>query len=163
MSEVELDREPTARARRAARLAAVQGLYQMEVGGQGVEAVIRQFVDHRLGGEIEGHALADADSDFFTDIMHGAVELQLRIDPFIERKLAKGWTLSRLDATARSILRAGLFELIRRTDVPYRVVIDEYVELARDFFEDGDEPGFINGVLDSAARDTRADEYERRG
>ena len=152
--------EPTARERAAARLAAVQGLYQMEVGGAGVEAVIREFRDHRIG--VDGDGLGDADADYFADILRGAVEVQRKIDPYIERKLAKGWTLARIDATARSILRAGLYELIRRTDVPYRVVIDQYVEIARDFFEGGDEPGFINGVLDSAAQETRADEYGRR-
>jgi len=153
---------PTARERAAARLAAVQALYQMETAGVGVDGVVREFLDHRLGGEIEGAALVAGDPDHFADVVRGAVELQAKIDPYIHRKLAKGWTLARLDATARSILRAGLYELVRRPDVPYRVVIDEYVEIARDFFEDGDEPGFVNGVLDAAAREVRADEYGRK-
>lgn len=144
-------------ARAAARLAAVQALYQMEVAGAGVETVIQEFDAYRLGGEIDGQALIDADTVFFADIMRGAVELQSRIDPYIERHLAKGWTLKRLDATARAILRAALYELSVRPDIPFRVVIDEYLEVANAFFE-GDEPAFINGVLDAASRDVRADE-----
>ncbi|MEL7491129.1 MAG: transcription antitermination factor NusB [Pseudomonadota bacterium] len=144
-------------ARAAARLAAVQALYQMEAAGAGVEAVIREFDAYRLGGEIDGYALIEADTEFFAEILRGAVELQTRIDPYIERHLASGWTLKRLDATARAILRAALFELSVRPDIPFRVVIDEYLEVANAFFE-GDEPAFINGILDAAAQDVRADE-----
>lgn len=147
----------TAPARSAARLAAVQALYQMEKTGQGVEAVIREFAEHRIGRDLEGETLFPADKSFFADILRGAVETQSRLDPYLERQLAKGWTLKRLDATARAILRAALFELIRRPDVPYRVVIDEYLDVAAAFFED-DEPKFINAVLDAAAREARADE-----
>ena len=150
------------RARTAARLAAVQALYQMEATGLGVDAVIREFVAHRLGTEIEGAAIHDADADFFADVTRGVVDSQRRIDPYIERQLAKNWKLSRLDATARAILRAGLFELIMRADVPYRVVIDEYVEIAKAFFGEGDEPRFINAVLDAAAQDARPGEFEQR-
>ena len=85
------------------------------------------------------------------------VETQARLDPYLTRQLAEGWRLSRLDATVRAILRAGLYEMIRRPDVPYKVVINEYVEIARAFF-DGDEPGFINAVLDAAAKQARSDE-----
>lgn len=145
--------------RTAARLAAVQALYQMEAAGAGVESVIREFNAHRLGADIEGVSIHDADAEFFADIARGVIESQRRIDPVIERNLAKNWTLARLDATARAILRAGVFELSRRADVPYRVVIDEYVEIANAFF-DGDEPRFINGVLDAAAREARAEEIE---
>lgn len=146
-------------ARSAARLAAVQALYQMETAGQGVEATIREFEAYRLGGDLEGEALQDADAAFFADILRGTVETQTRLDPYLERSLAAGWRLSRIDATARAILRAGLYELIRRPDVPAKVIIDEYVEVANAFFA-GDEPRFINGVLDAAARDARADEIE---
>lgn len=146
-------------ARSAARLAAVQALYQMETAGQGVEATIREFEAYRLGGDLEGEALQDADAAFFADILRGTVETQPRLDPYLERSLAAGWRLSRIDATARAILRAGLYELIRRPDVPVKVVIDEYVEVANAFFA-GDEPRFINGVLDAAARAARADEIE---
>ena len=133
--------------RSAARLAAVQALYQMESGGQ----------DFRLGKELEGAALQPADASFFSEILRGAVDSQHKLDPYLTSQLATGWRLSRLDATVRAILRAGLFEMIRRPDVPARVVINEYVEIARAFF-DGDEPGFINAVLDAAARQARSDE-----
>lgn len=143
--------------RSAARLAAVQALYQLEITGTGVETVILEFLTTRLGGDIEGAMLHDADAEFFAEVVRGVVRLQSKLDPFIHRKLAKGWKLERIDSTARAILRAGLYELTERADVPARVVIDEYIEIAHAFF-DGDEPGFVNGVLDSAGRDLRADE-----
>jgi len=146
-------------ARSAARLAAVQALYQMEAAGLGVEATIREFETYRLGRDIDGAGSIGADAKFFADILRGAVETQKRLDPYLERHLAPGWKLSRLDATARAILRAGLYELIRRPDVPAKVVINEYLDIANAFF-DGDEPGFINGVLDAAARDARGDEMK---
>ena len=147
-------------ARSVARLAAVQALYQMEVSGAGVEAVVREFSDHRfdraLGGEEgEGAPLAAADEAFFADLVRGVVEQQRGIDPAIARRLAQGWRLDRLDATVRAILRAGAFELSHRPDVPVEVVINEYVDLARSFF-DGPEPGFVNAALDGLARDVRA-------
>jgi N utilization substance protein B len=147
-------------ARSVARLAAVQALYQMEVSGVGVEAVVREFADHRfdraLGGEEgEGAPLAAADEAFFADLVRGVVEQQRGIDPAIARRLAQGWKLDRLDATVRAILRAGAFELSHRPDVPVEVVINEYVDLARSFFE-GPEPGFVNAALDGLARDVRA-------
>ena len=144
-------------ARSAARLAAVQALYQMETTGQGVEAVIAEFTDHRLGRDMEGEKLHAADAKFFSDILRGAVESQSRLDPYLQRQLASGWTLKRIDSTARAILRAGLYELIRRPDVPFRVIINEYMDVANAFF-DADEPKFINGVLDNAARAARSDE-----
>ncbi len=153
------ERSGGAPARSAARLAAVQALYQMEASGQGVNDTIAEFATHRLGGEIDGARLHAADGKFFADIVSGAVETQARLDPYLERQLAKGWTLARIDATARAILRAGLYELIRRPDVPSKVVIDEYLEIANAFF-DGDEPKFINAVLDAAAREARADEFQ---
>ncbi len=146
-------------ARSAARLAAVQALYQMETSGQGVEATIREFQDYRLGANIEGAQMHDADAAFFADILRGTVETQRRLDPYLERQLAAGWKLSRLDATARALLRAGLYELIRRPDVPYKVVINEYMDIANAFF-DGEEPRFINAVLDAAAREARNDEFK---
>ena len=146
-------------ARSAARLAAVQALYQMEAAGQGVEATIREFEEFRIGQDLEGEKLHPADRAFFADILRGVVDAQDRLDPYLERQLAKGWRLPRLDATARAILRAGLYELVRRADVPAKVVIDEYLDIANAFF-DGDEPKFINGVLDAAAHQARADEIE---
>ena len=141
-------------ARTVARLAAVQALYQMEVSGIGSEAVIREFVDHRFEGDLEGEALAPADEPYFNAIVRGAVEHQVEIDRAIVRRLAENWRLERIDATLRAILRAGAFELIVRDDAPIEVVIDEYVEIAKSFFN-GPEPGFVNGALDAIARDER--------
>lgn len=154
---------PKARqARSVARLAAVQALYQMEVSGVGVEAVVREFTDHRfdrdiegrVGADEEGATLAAADEAFFAEIARGAVAHQGDIDKAIVKRLASGWRLDRIDATARAILRAGAFELLLRPDVPAEVAIDEYVEIAKSFFE-GPEPGFVNGALDGIARDVR--------
>ena len=145
-------------ARSVARLAAVQALYQMEVSGAGVEAVVREFSEHRfdrpIGGE-EGATLAGADESFFADLVRGVVERQRQIDPAIARRLAQGWRLERLDATVRAILRSGAYELAHRPDVPVEVVINEYVDVARSFFE-GPEPGFVNAALDGLARDVRS-------
>jgi N utilization substance protein B len=146
---------PKARqARSVARLAAVQALYQMEAAGAGVEAVIREFSDHRFSRDIEGMTLADADEPFFADIVRGAVEHQAEIDRAISGRLAANWRLERIDATARAILRAGAFELTHRPDVPAEVAIDEYVDIAKSFFE-GPEPGFVNAALDAIARHAR--------
>ncbi len=148
-------------ARSVARLAAVQALYQMETGGAGVEAVIREFTDHRFDSDIEGETLAAADEGFFGDLVRGVVIDQADVDKAVSRRLATGWKLERIDATARSILRAGAYELMRRADVPAEVAIDEYVEIAKSFFE-GPEPGFINAALDAIARDERSGD-ERSG
>jgi transcription antitermination factor NusB len=141
-------------SRSVARLAAVQALYQMEVTSAGVEAVIREFSDHRFDRDVEGETLASADEAFFADLVRGVVQQQKAIDAAIVKRLASGWRLERLDATVRAILRAGAFELIHRPDVPTEVAIDEYVELTKSFFE-GPEPGFVNGALDGVARDVR--------
>ena len=147
-------------ARSVARLAAVQALYQMEVSGVGAEAVIREFAEHRFdrglpaeGGE--DMTLATADEAFFADLVRGVVASQGEIDSAIARRLASGWRLERIDATVRAMLRAGAYELAHRPDVPTEVAIDEYVELAKSFFE-GPEPGFVNGALDAVAQDVRA-------
>ena len=142
-------------ARSVARLAAVQALYQMETAGAGAEAVIREFADHRFDRDIEGVRLAHADEAFFGALVRGVVAEQDAVDAAVRRRLASGWRLDRIDATARSILRAGAYELIRRRDVPAEVAIDEYVEIAKSFFE-GAEPGFINAALDAIARDERS-------
>ena len=145
-------------ARSVARLAAVQALYQMEVSGVGVEAVIREFADHRFERGIEGEEsepLARADEAFFAELVRGVVGAQREIDAAVVKRLASGWKLERLDATVRAILRSGAYELSHRGDVPVEVVIDEYVELAKSFFE-GPEPGFVNGALDKVAQDVRA-------
>ena len=141
-------------ARSVARLAAVQALYQMETAGAGAEAVIREFSDLRFDRDLEGETLARADEPFFGDLVRGVVADQAAVDRAISQRLASGWRLERIDATARSILRAGAYELLNRDDVPAEVAIDEYVEIAKSFFE-GPEPGFINAALDGIARDAR--------
>ncbi|HET6971088.1 MAG TPA: transcription antitermination factor NusB [Phenylobacterium sp.] len=141
-------------ARSVARLAAVQALYQMEVSSIGVEHVIREFTEHRFDRDIEGVTLAAADEAFFAELVRGVVSEQKRVDAAIAKRLAEGWRLERLDATVRAILRAGTYELTHRADVPTEVAIDEYVEVAKSFFE-GTEPGFVNGALDAVARDVR--------
>ena len=138
--------------RSVARLAAVQALYQMEVSGVGAEAVVREFTEHRFDRDIEGHTLGQADETFFAELVRGVVGEQGEIDRAIVKRLAQGWRLERIDATLRAILRAGAFELMRRPDVPCEVAIDEYVEVAKSFFE-GPEPGFVNGALDGIAKD----------
>ncbi len=140
--------------RSVARLAAVQALYQMEVSGVGVDAVIREFSEHRFDRDVDGQQMAAADETFFAELAKGVVAKQGEVDQAIVKRLASGWRLERLDATARAVLRAGAFELIHRRDVPTEVVIDEYVEIAKSFFE-GPEAGFINGALDAIARDAR--------
>ncbi len=137
-------------ARAVARLAAVQALYQMEVSGVGVEAVVREFADHRFGGD----RLADADEALFAQIVRGVVAHQGDIDQAVVRRLAAGWRLERLDATVRAILRAGGFELIHHRDTPSEVIIDEYIDLANAFAETK-EAAFVNGALDGLARDVR--------
>jgi N utilization substance protein B len=141
-------------ARSVARLAAVQALYQMEVSGVGAEAVVREFSDHRFDRDLEGAALAQADEAFFAELVKGVVADQVDIDHAIVRRLADGWRLDRIDATVRAILRSGAFELMRRPEIPAEVAIDEYVEIAKSFFE-GPEPGFVNAALDGIARDER--------
>jgi transcription antitermination protein NusB len=137
----------TVEARHWARLFAVQALYQMELGGAGHEAVIREFEDHRFGEEIDDLAAPEADRPHFERVVRGVIARQAEIDQGIDAVLRVGWPLARLDATVRAVLRAGAFELIACPDIPPRVVLNEYVELAGDFFS-GEEPGFINGVLD---------------
>ncbi len=127
----------------------------MEVTGIGADAVVREFHDHRFDRDFEGATLATADEVFFAELVRGVVAAQADVDAAITRRLAPGWPLRRIDATARAILRAGAFELMRLADVPREVAIDEYVEIAKSFFA-GPEPAFINGALDAIARDERA-------
>ena len=142
-------------ARSVARLAAVQALYQMETAGAGVEAVVREFRDHRFGGDIEGELLAEADEAFFADIVRGVVGRQAEIDRLITGRLAAGWKLQRLDATTRATLRAGAWELLAAEETPAEVILDEYVELSKAFHENAAESGFVNGALDAVAREVR--------
>lgn len=141
------------RARTVARLAAVQALYQMELAGEGVETVIAEFSNHRFDADIEGEPLAEADEDYFARIVRGVVGGQRDIDMAVKARLASNWRLERLDSTLRALLRAGAWEL-REQDVPREIVIDEYVELAKAFFDDA-EAKFVNAALDGVARDAR--------
>jgi N utilization substance protein B len=148
----------TANQRGAARLGAVQALYQMDVGGATLPAVVAEFEAHRLGRELEGEQLRPADLAFFRSLVGGVVEMQRDIDPLIHTALPAAWPLTRIDLTLRAILRCGVFELLERRDVPGRVVITEYVDIAKAFFE-GDEPGLVNGVLDAVGRQERPQEF----
>ncbi|MEQ1771127.1 MAG: transcription antitermination factor NusB [Devosia sp.] len=141
----------TANQRGAARLAAVQALYQMDVGRQSLEDTLSQFNAHVMGREIEGEQYLPADADFFRQIVTGVIKSQIDIDPTIDNALSKDWPVGRIDATLRAILRAAVFELLRRRDIPSRVVITEYVDIAKAFYED-DAPGLVNGVLDTVAK-----------
>lgn len=137
--------------RRLARLAAVQALYQMELAGVGADEVADEFVAHRF-------ADSETDIEFFRALVAGVPQHQEEIDKAIARCLADNWTLARMDSILRAILRAGGFELVARKDVPAKVVIDEYVGIAHDFFA-GDEPGFANAALDAMAHRKRAAEF----
>lgn len=151
-----------ARPRSVARMAAVQALYQMDVAGTDVAEVIEEFVTVRFrAGEADGDAteneLEAADSVFFADILKGVVRRQRDVDPLIDQQLATGWRLVRVDSILRAILRAGVFELLERPDVPARVIINEYINVAHAFFSE-DEPRVVNGVLDRIAHKLRAAE-----
>jgi len=145
--------------RSSSRLAAVQALYQVELTGGNVKAVVEEFRVHRLGGVLE-EKLAEADFAKFNTIVLGVAERKSAIDERIALSLAEDWTLERLGAVLRSILRAACFELAALPEVPAKVVISEYVDLAHAFFE-GKEPGFVNGVLDGLARAIRPSEMEK--
>ena len=149
-------------SRSQARLAAVQALYQMDLAETDLAAVIEEFKAHRLGNDLENGTAAQADPEHFADLLKGVVRRQREIDPMIDRQLAEGWRLTRIDSIVRAILRAAAFELMELKDVPPRVVISEYIEVAHAFFE-GDEPRVVNGVLDSLARKLRPGELPERG
>lgn len=134
-------------ARSASRLAAVQALYQVEMGNESVARVLKEFHDHRLGTEIEGETYIRADRNLFDDIVSGAWARREELDELIAGHLAEGWTLDRLDRPMRQILRAGVYELLARPDVPTAVVITEYVDVAHAFYEPR-EAAFVNGLLD---------------
>lgn len=144
----------TANQRGAARLAAVQALYQMDIGGTGVLEVVAEYETHRLGQELDGDTYLKADASWFRSIVAGVVRDQTVIDPLIRQALQDDWSLSRMDSTVRAILRAGAFELLERKDVPIAVIVTEYVEIAHAFFED-EEPKLVNAVLDRIAKQVR--------
>jgi len=146
----------SANQRGAARLAAVQALYQMDIGGAGVLEIVAEYEAHRLGNEIDGEQYRPADPAWFRAVVSGVVENQRALDPVIRAGLTEDWPLSRLDATLRAILRAGAWELSSKKDVPVAVIVTEYVDVARAFF-DGEEPKIVNAVLDRLARKYRED------
>ncbi len=143
------------RARTVSRLATVQALYQMELAGEDVETVVREFLNHRFDADIEGQPLAEADEDWFAQVVRGVVADQKAIDERIKKRLASNWRLERIDATLRALLRSGAWELAHKPEVPKEIVIDEYVELAKAFFDEA-EAKFVNAALDGVARDVRA-------
>ena len=145
---------PKSQARSAARLAAVQALYQHEMEKTPVPKLLHEFHQHRLGAEIEDAQYADADVDFFNDVVQGTAARRDEIDALVGGKLAAGWSLVRLDRTMLQILRAGAYELLARADVPVATVIDEYLDVAHAFF-DAREAKFVNGLLDALAKDVR--------
>lgn len=157
MPQKATDREAKpANKRGAARLAAVQALYQMDVGGTGLLETTAEYEAFRLGKEIDGAQYREADAQWFRQVLAGVVGLQTAIDPLIHAALTDDWPLSRLDSTLRAILRAGVWELMERRDVTTAVVISEYVDVARAFFGD-EEPRLVNAVLDRAARQIRGE------
>ena len=143
------------RSRSAARLAAVQALYQQEMEGTPLARLLKEFHDHRIGATIEDEQYHEAEIDFFDDIVVGVDARKAGIDEAISAKLAAGWTLERLDRPMRAILRAGTYELLARADVPVGSVISEYVDVANAFY-DKREAGCANGLLDAIAKEVRA-------
>ena len=144
--------------RSSARLAAAQALYQMEVADKGLDNILAEFETHWIGQEIEGDAYKPAEVDFFRDVVSGVLADQGPIDRGVDAVLEKGWPLRRIEALMRAILRAAYYELRARPDVPARVVVTEYVDVAAAFFGQ-DEVGMVNAVLDALARETRPAEF----
>ena len=143
-----------AKSRSAARLAAVQALYQRQMEATPLAKLLDEFHQHRLGREIEDVHYADAEVDFFDDVVSGKIAREEEIDALLRERLTQGWTLERLDKTLLQILRAGAYELLARADVPTGSAISEYVDVAHAFFEPR-EAKFVNGVLDAVARAVR--------
>ena len=142
------------RSRSAARLAAVQALYQQEMEGTPLPRLLKEFHDHRLGAIIEDAQYHAAERDFFDDVVTGVDARRAEIDGLISGRLAQGWSLERLDRPMRALLRAGAYELIARPDVPVASVISEYVDVAHAFY-DKRESGFVNGLLAAIAKEAR--------
>ena len=149
-----------ANRRGAARLAAVQALYQMDIAGTGLNDILAEFESHWLGGEVEGDKYLPAEAAFFRDIVRGVVADQRTLDPAIDQALAKGWPLKRVEALLRAVLRAGCYELRSKPDIPARVIVSEYVDVANAFV-DRDETGMVNAVLDMLARSSRNQEFDK--
>lgn len=146
-------------ARSAARLGAVQALYQMDLAATDVGEVLAQFSSRAAGDNFDNGDCGEADFRHLREVVEGAVREQALLDPALDKILDKDWPLHRLDSTVRAILRAGAYELAFMEKVPARVAISEYVDVADAFFEGGDEPRFVNGVLNTLARQSRPEEF----
>lgn len=151
--------DPALRRRKsAARLYAVQALFQMEAAGQTVDAVIREFETHRFGAVYEGDEMEEGDVDTFRGLMVGAVNEQARIDQMTDRALVAKWPIARIDPTLRALFRAAGAEMIA-AQTPPKVVITEFVEVAKAFFPEGKEAKFVNAVLDHMAHEARPEAF----
>lgn len=150
-----------ANKRGAARLAAVQAIYQMDIAGTRLTDIVEEYEALRIGKEVDGQEYLEADLAWFRNLVSGVVNGQKDLDPMIHKTLPDDWPLSRIDTLLRSVLRCGVYELKHRSDVPTKVVIAEYIEIAKAFFED-EEPRLVNAVLDRLARETRMDEADGR-
>jgi N utilization substance protein B len=160
-------RSPRAQRRGAARIAAVQALYQIELTGASPDRVLREFVAHRIEPQPKDEAgaeeaIGETDRELFAAIVRGACEKRAELDEMVGSALAVGWSLERMDRVLRALLRAGAYELFARAETPARVAITEYVGVANAFYE-GREPGFVNGVLDKLARALRPEEMAGAG
>jgi N utilization substance protein B len=151
---------PTPSRRQAARLAAVQALYQWQEGAHAPAEIIEQFLSVRTGETGEGGMRRDADRPLFKDVVEGTVAHKDALEQTVSAALAEGWTWARVDRLVRAILLAGAYELVHRSDVPPKVAINEYVEIAHAFYDQG-EPNFVNSVLDRVARQARSAELVR--
>ena len=149
-----------ANRRGAARLAAVQALYQMDLASTPLHEILAEFESHWIGREVEGEQYLPAEAAFFRDVVGGVVAEQRTLDPLIDTALAKGWPLKRIETVLRAIMRAGAYELDKRRDIPARVIVSEYVDVAHAFVEK-DETGMVNAVLHQLARQMRGSEFDR--
>ena len=156
MAELATQPPKGANKRGAARLAAVQALYQMDVAGAGLLEIAAEYEAFRVGTEVDGAVYREADAQGFRAILAGVVSEQKAVDPLIRDSLTEDWPLSRLDSTLRAILRAGVWELMRREDVPTAVIVSEYLDVAKAFFAE-EEPKLVNAVLDRVARQIRGE------
>jgi len=147
-----------ANKRGAARLAAAQALYQMDLAGSGLNEILAEFESHWIGREVEGAQYLPAEAAFFRDVVTGVVREQRALDPLVDAALAERWPLKRIETILRAVLRAGCYELGHRKDVPARVVVSEYADVAAAFVE-RDEVGMVNAVLDQLAHSLRPDEF----
>src|SRR5438876_8877348 len=149
-----------ANRRGAARLAAVQALYQMDLAATPLHDILAEFESHWIGREVEGEQYLPAEAAFFRDVVGGVVAEQRKLDPMIDAALERSWPLKRIETILRAVLRAGAYELDHKRDVPARVVVSEYVDVANAFV-DREETGMVNAVLDQIARQLRTEEFER--